>query len=112
MLHAQARFYSKIVYPYPLTHFCEVPFESTAIEQAWCRPLPVEYFPRVVAKLHAEVAPTAPPGSLTYAEEKLNARNAWSKGSSAIKIAAESSRSAFYVPPPGISPTTNSCELF
>lgn len=92
------------MYPYPATHFCEVPFESDAIHERMCRPLPVEHFPRDVPK---RIEPTplrlAPPGSLTYTHEKSLPPNAWARGSTSIKVAGKSaSKSAT---PPGLVAT-------
>ncbi|KAJ3536743.1 hypothetical protein NM688_g6795 [Phlebia brevispora] len=99
----------KIVYPYPVTKFCNVPPENPTSEPL-CRPLPVQYWPRPMPSV--EVQQTAPvPGSLEWQKAKQEAKkattrkSAWAKGPPASKPGVKlpvSDHSAWKAGPPGL----------
>ena len=115
---------SKIVYPYPTTHYCTVPHESVMIEPPLCRPLPFEYFPSEAPPpvlTTPEVVST--PGSLQYIEAKLKPKGAWAQRttsgwSSQSNVSPSPPKSASPATPPGLSVPksgsthTNACRSY
>lgn len=102
------------MYPYPRSHFCEVPPESPT-SAPLCRPLPVEYWPRVLPKVEAQAAAPVP-GSVEWLKAKepdaIMSKSAWAKGPAAAKAATTKTKVAksASVAPPGISKPVNTCK--
>ena len=86
---------SLINYPYPETHYCELPLEDQT-NHPLCRPLPSARFPPPPAIVQAAVRPP-PPGSAGWVSQKAAnnaapARGAWARGTPASLHIPASSR--------------------